>query len=116
MNISPAVKSQLPGSQVFSLFIIPSQPLISREEIGAAVSKHAISNGRHKSSAVCLRSCLTPAFTAVARAKPTEQTTRERERERERCERERERGEEMTTFNIVRLEVGTGGAVQSSRE
>lgn len=114
MNISPAVKSQLPGSQVFSLFIIPSQPLISREEIGAAVSKHAISNGRHKSSAVCLRSCLTPAFTAVARAKPTEQTTRERERER--CERERERGEEMTTFNIVRLEVGTGVAVQSSRE
>lgn len=114
MNISPAVKSQLLGSQVFSLFIIPSQPLISREEIGAAVSKHAISNGRHKSSAVCLRSCLTPAFTAVARAKPTEQTTRERERER--CERERERGEEMTTFNIVRLEVGTGVAVQSSRE
>lgn len=40
----------------------------------------------------------------------------ERERERERCERERERGEEMTTFNIVRLEVGTGVAVQSSRE
>lgn len=30
VNISPAVKSQLPGSQVFSLFIIPSQPLISR--------------------------------------------------------------------------------------
>ena len=62
--------------------------------------------GWHKSSDVCLRSCLMQAFTAVARAKPTEQTTRERgERERE---REREGGRERRD-NLVRLEVGTGG-------